>query len=168
MRCSQFMTAKEDESRFAQFNQPPVQRLRAVLPPRARARCRIACKILLVAALALRRCRFSVPLLKQGIPARAGHRRLPDSTSRRRSVRRSPLPGRRRASWKRSSRRNPEIRPLLRQRRRLRGRRNQQGHLVRLPQGSRSERQPEPGARSLNRRARRRSRKRCPRTSRPS
>ena len=37
MRCSQFMTAKEDESRFARFMNRQFQRSAALLSPRARA-----------------------------------------------------------------------------------------------------------------------------------
>ena len=84
MRCSQFMTAKEDESRFAVFVNRIFAAFRRDLPPRAGAQPRaIAGKSFCWRARPVRAFALLHHLDQEGIPPGAGHRRLPHSITRR-------------------------------------------------------------------------------------
>ena len=121
------------------FRQPRLRRLRALLRPRAGAQPATIAGKSCVGALAL----FALSLLfrhvdQEGIHARRRTSASSSSASRRRSAPRSPSP----ATKARGAGEDPQgrsrHRPLLRQRRRLRGRRDQQGHVVHLAQGPRA------------------------------
>ena len=139
MRCSQFMTAKEDEYRFAQFRESRLHRLCArPTGARSRSACDHRWKVVAGALGALRAVddfhhagstRNSCPTQDIGVFIIRFQTPVGSSLA---------FTGDKAARDGKYPRSQPRHHPLLRQRRRLRGRRDEQGHVLRLAQGPRA------------------------------